>query len=81
MPSSVMCSAPQSVLCQKGSVQRSFLYTLACVLDDKHILQCAEEVVHRKQDMKLWAHGASSISDHESVYTQRQSYLMIQLFA
>lgn len=57
-------------------VRRAFyipfiLHRRACVLDDEYILQCAEEVVHREQNVKLWTHSASSVSDDESVYPQR----------
>lgn len=70
MPSSVMCNAPQSGLCQQGSLGRWFLQELACVLDHEYDFQRAEEVIRREENLKLWADSTSSISDDEGVYIQ-----------
>lgn len=40
------------------------------MLDHEYVFQRAEEVIHREENLKLWADSTSSISDDEGVYIQ-----------
>lgn len=38
------------------------------MLDYENIFQCAEEVIHREEDVELRTYSASSVSHDERVY-------------